>query len=43
MNNWLPVRGKANVEMSHGASTVRYNGGSLWISGPSVRRITPAE
>ena len=34
------VRGKFKVE-THEYSTIRYGGGSLWISGASVRRIKP--
>jgi streptogramin lyase len=36
------VRGKFKVEMEE-YSTIRFDGGSLWISGGSVRRIKPPE
>jgi hypothetical protein len=39
------VRSKFSIETGgyNGASTVRYGSGSLWLSGASVRRITPPE
>jgi virginiamycin B lyase len=39
------VRGKFSVEMGgySGGSSVGYSGGSLWISGPTIRRVTPPE
>jgi streptogramin lyase len=36
------VRGKFTVEMNE-YSTIRFDGGSLWVSGGSVRRIKPPE
>jgi virginiamycin B lyase len=37
------VRRKFNLVGKAGASTIAYAGGSLWISGSSVRRIKPPE
>jgi len=36
------VRGKIKVETGE-YSTIRYGGGSLWISGASIRRIKPPD